>query len=407
MNWHIVTSSKGGIGKTLISMMVTKALIDKQQNTGKETLLLDINAMNPDSKNLLITPKEIRHSTIIKIPLGISCRENEEDELFLNIIQHSKYPGLYVAWLNETYYSFSPSSFFKLLEKLYEFIRYNSELANVCSVVVDTNYHIANLFSRKAELYRSNPIITELFTKNKFHLWFIWVYRQILNFQNNYRTNPEMLRENRIFFDVITQIEENLCFSNKHEPLVHVFTPVIFSKVEKAAEVLKTYNETANKQSIKDRLFDILENLFDVDDVSMVDEREESTVKNKVKPKTYSSTDKTKYIEIPCLKNIVELPISDESISFGETEANLRGNAFISEKEHRNKKDDQSQAFELFLENLGSSLKIDYSGRPKNIFPISTFEFSLIGHTDTSSFNLNNYTNYYTYKLFTKLFNSL
>ena len=44
MDWHILTSSKGGVGKTLLSLMLWVAHL----KAGKRVLLVELNGMNPD-----------------------------------------------------------------------------------------------------------------------------------------------------------------------------------------------------------------------------------------------------------------------------------------------------------------------------------------------------------------------
>ena len=44
MDWHILTSSKGGVGKTLLSLMLWVSHL----KAGKRVLLVELNGMNPD-----------------------------------------------------------------------------------------------------------------------------------------------------------------------------------------------------------------------------------------------------------------------------------------------------------------------------------------------------------------------
>lgn len=406
MDFYIVNSSKGGIGKSLISLMATKNTLDKYSDSDKRVLLIDLNSMNPDCKSLLVSPKEVKSSDLQKVYTGIPYEEGDNDEIVLYTVEHKKYKNLSVGWLNETYFGFSPQTFFIFLEKLYAHLKqYRNE---VSTVIIDSNYHIPNLFSRNSSAYTRTPLLTELFSENRFQLFLIWTYRQVLNFQSNLIFNPELVKENATLLGVIDQIEEHLCYDEFHQPLIHVFTPVIFSKATKATEIIKTYEQNAQNPSFKQKIFDYLDSFFnDVDDTSMVEEPIEVKKKTVTPKPKYSSKDSSKYVEIPCLKRLADMKATNEAMRFKIVVDSLLRNSILSEDSKRNRKVNQSERFESFLETLADSFLDEFGGRPVNIMPISTFEYALIGHTDKSNLDLNYFSNLFTYKLFSRFFDEL
>jgi CO dehydrogenase nickel-insertion accessory protein CooC1 len=53
VKWHIITSNKGGVGKTLLSLMLLLSFLKDER--GKVALVVDLNGMNPDLRWLLGT----------------------------------------------------------------------------------------------------------------------------------------------------------------------------------------------------------------------------------------------------------------------------------------------------------------------------------------------------------------
>ena len=57
MEWHIITSSKGGIGKTLLALLLLAHNLDNKKKGS--TLVLDLNGMNTDSSAILLYRKRV------------------------------------------------------------------------------------------------------------------------------------------------------------------------------------------------------------------------------------------------------------------------------------------------------------------------------------------------------------
>ena len=64
MDWHIITGSKGGIGKTLISLLLLTYYLNQKKD--ESILVLDLNAMNTDTSTLLLHGKERGRSKAIR-----------------------------------------------------------------------------------------------------------------------------------------------------------------------------------------------------------------------------------------------------------------------------------------------------------------------------------------------------
>ncbi|MEK8020517.1 MAG: hypothetical protein VSS75_026935, partial [Candidatus Parabeggiatoa sp.] len=65
MEWHIVTSSKGGVGKTLLTLLLLAYHLEEKTNEG--ILVFDLNAMNTDTSALLLYGKTFAKQIAIKL----------------------------------------------------------------------------------------------------------------------------------------------------------------------------------------------------------------------------------------------------------------------------------------------------------------------------------------------------
>jgi hypothetical protein len=116
-------------------------------------------------------------------------------------------------------------NFFNLLNKIKEIAIEN----NVDTIIIDTNFHFCNVFTNDKSLYEEY----EIFKEEEFLIWFIWVFRQMLNLMiNKVRAHigKDLGIEDEMFFDVVDAIESkmNSAFCEK-TPFVHVFNTATVS----------------------------------------------------------------------------------------------------------------------------------------------------------------------------------
>ena len=64
MDWHIITGSKGGVGKTLISLLLLAYYLEEKSD--ESILVLDLNAMNTDTSALLLHGRNAARSVLFR-----------------------------------------------------------------------------------------------------------------------------------------------------------------------------------------------------------------------------------------------------------------------------------------------------------------------------------------------------
>lgn len=227
MQWHIVTSSKGGVGKTLLTLLLAARNIE----LGTTTLVIDLNAMNADSGNLLVkgAPKSQPPITLLHPKAAKETEQLGAENIFVQRV-YSLYRNQQretttieqipyaVGWPSNPFNLYRPSLFADFLCIIKQSL---PEIQNklglkIESVIIDTNYHFCNIFSQHEEYY--NRYQEELADEN-ITCWFLWVYRQLDNLitgnvgANKVYTSAELM-------------EKHLRRDKNSTPIMHVISPV-------------------------------------------------------------------------------------------------------------------------------------------------------------------------------------
>jgi hypothetical protein len=241
MEWHIMTSSKGGIGKTLLALLLLAHFLEKesQARTSEEgakpgsTLVLDLNGVNADSSAILLYKKKVGGEVIIALNEKLVPVPEAEQ-----IIIHKTYSYdnngkqcfYAVGWPLNPFGLYNPRLFAELLSEIKgsaKEIAAQHGLPPLQRVIIDTNCHFCNIFSKKEEDYT-------LYTKGKLkddsiNIWFLWVYRQL----------SKLIEKKENEYIVVEQtakaIEKNLsshvCKNGgvNLTPFIHVFNPIVLA----------------------------------------------------------------------------------------------------------------------------------------------------------------------------------
>jgi len=242
MEWHIMTSSKGGIGKTLLALLLLAHFLEKEsqartlENSQQgSTLVLDLNGMNADSSAILTFKKKLGEEVIIQLNEKLVPVPDAEQ-----IILHKTYS--YDDNGKRCFYAvggplnpfglYNPQLFAELLSKIKEnakAIAAQLELPPLQRVIIDTNCHFCNIFSQRGDDYK---LYTEDTLKNdSINIWFLWVYRQLSKLIDKKKDDKEYT----IVVQTAKAIEKNLsshfCQNGgvNLTPFIHVFNPVVLA----------------------------------------------------------------------------------------------------------------------------------------------------------------------------------
>lgn len=219
MEWNIITGSKGGVGKTLLSLLLLG--LNSDRNNGS-TLFLDLNATNTDSSAILLSGEPENYFTI-NLSDGL---ENISEDIKIQkcciVGENREYKYFYgVGWARNPFGLYNPNLFAQLLS----FIKQNEkEIGDyigspINNVIIDTNYHFCNIFGKEDSDY--DIYKTELLRNEKFNIWFMWVYRQLDKLINKAKD------EANIVTMTAAAMENHLKNSNSNiTPFIHVFSPI-------------------------------------------------------------------------------------------------------------------------------------------------------------------------------------
>jgi hypothetical protein len=224
MNWHVITSSKGGIGKTLLALLLlAHHLEDDEKKQQGSTLVVDLNGMNADSAAILLYQAKIGES--IFTPLK-KYDGNEGADIGRQLIFQKTFSlsgnqsrDYVVAYPRNPYELYDHNLFADLL---YTIKMSAMEIAEKLGieplehVIIDTNYHFCNIFAQKGEHYK---IYEQLFNNDNIVVWFLWVYRQLDKLFNSNE------HEVTVFKQTARAIEDFFKSNTNPAPLMHVFNP--------------------------------------------------------------------------------------------------------------------------------------------------------------------------------------
>jgi len=220
MNWHVITSSKGGIGKTLLALLLlTHHLEDDEKSQQGSTLVVDLNGLNADSAAILLYQAKIGEP--IFRPLENGNEGIERQLIFQKTFSLSdNQPRNYVvAYPNNPYQLYDHNLFADLLYTIKMSamdIADKLDIEPLEHVIIDTNYHFCNIFGQKGEHYK---IYEQVFKNDNIIVWFLWVYRQLDKLLNS---NDH---EVTVFKLTARAIEDFFKSNTNPAPLRHVFNP--------------------------------------------------------------------------------------------------------------------------------------------------------------------------------------
>jgi len=233
MEWHIITGSKGGVGKTLLSLLlVAHCLEDKKRQAGS-TLLLDLNGMNADSSALLLyRANTARKRTVVRIKTEEKIyHQNAEDIVFQTVStddSQGRSQQYVVGWLANPFMLMNPQLFADLLITITTQVQQIEERLTLSPplrhIIIDTNYHFCNIFGQQASHYTPYQQGNSLHGE-EINVWFLWVYRQLEKLIDN-------SNEGAIILATAMAIEQYLnrggyCNGTGiSNALLHAFTPV-------------------------------------------------------------------------------------------------------------------------------------------------------------------------------------
>jgi len=236
ITWHIITSGKGGVGKTLLSLFLVTHYVDNAVTP----LVIDLNGVNTDLKRF--EEDKIRQGGREEPPhLEISIGESTL------IIVKVRTPLTYLlGWITNPYMMYTPTSFFNFLSSLRSHLPKEIRKkfgVNIKTIIIDTNYHFCNLFPKEEDDgYRS----FSHWETDRFFIWFIWVYRQIYNCyqqrqqaDNNFYQQVQFNTDVNVMLRTASTIERVVTAERYTTPFVHVINPMSLTESSPIQELLK------------------------------------------------------------------------------------------------------------------------------------------------------------------------
>jgi len=341
LEWHIITGSKGGVGKTMLTLL----LLTRNLELGKSTLAIDLNAMNTDSSAILLEDKRRDKRIVIEQEAAKATEQMGANQIIVQKtfsalegnLQRSNYA---VGWPSNPFGLYKPTLFADLLSTIKNSvarIRDELELPKLQTVIIDTNYHFCNLFSQDKSYY--DAYREGVLEGDKVTVWFMWVYRQLDNLIKAHAENDA-----KVVYATAAAIEKYLGHNDNPAPFMHVFSPValVSSRLEDS--------KAAGAGAALIRLMNAIRN--DDDD------------------------------DIQGLENIEELP-KGKSIIFRDWVERLE-TARINLQRHGH-----SDPHSMFLNMLIEAIKIlnrdNQLERPMNVVPLSVYHAALQYYTDRNS----------------------
>jgi len=227
MDWHIITSSKGGCGKTLTSLM----LLTYHRNKNEKVLVIDLNGMNADLRRLVAEEVKVKEDTpILNLKVG-------KRSFFIENLPGRNFNYM-IGWARNAFGLFNPTDFCEFLAIINKACKVGGEIRQnfgpINTVIIDTSYHFCNLFPEKPADYEQGTPLASLKGENIF-IWFLWVYRQLHNLitAGNKPDNPFDIDARAVKLHANTiekHITNNILGTS---PFVHVFSPVFIGQIEK------------------------------------------------------------------------------------------------------------------------------------------------------------------------------
>jgi len=298
INYHIITGSKGGVGKSLFSLM---QLVHKLEKKELEYLvvILDLNNMNTDIRRslsyLILEGKDNQPTTI---SFG-----NEKLGLELELY-NAKNPfilkeNLKIGYLSDPFVTLGSNEFSELIKHLNNEVQELSSKYNKVDIIIDTNFHFCNLFSQNSNA-PSYMELEESFKTNNIRatIYFLWTYNQfdvlnnVLSSENNgTEVDPHNEKEAERLIKTANVIETRIKINKQSRiRFTHVYTPValIDSKPPKETDtVAKSFWNLKN--TLTTAIKEAMNNIVICNDLF---ECVEETKNNKIKRTEYVSFDR-------------------------------------------------------------------------------------------------------------------
>ncbi|RKZ90309.1 MAG: hypothetical protein DRR19_10505 [Candidatus Parabeggiatoa sp. nov. 1] len=239
MEWHIITSSKGGVGKTILSLMLLTYYL-KDNNT-RSTFAIDLNGMNSDFQKLISAGGEKQN---LETLIEAGCGEKRFDLVCYKVdFCDMKY---ILAWPQDPFKMLcGADEFFNFLCKIKDSVPAIAKKFQLQpgTVIVDTNFHFCNVFSDDSEVYGRFDIFQN--QDEQFFVWFIWVFRQLDNLLNLLSLERGFILEDgngNVADERLRQIAETMqsCVNDQCiNPFVHVFNTTTVIRASRAANLFQ------------------------------------------------------------------------------------------------------------------------------------------------------------------------
>jgi hypothetical protein len=267
MEWHVITSSKGGIGKTLLTLLLLAYYLEKKQDGS--VLMLDLNGMNTDSTSILLYRKYIGKPVAKSLQMDIKSQMGGEQIIFqktYSITEQGQQRYYIQACPFNPFVLYNPNLFADLLtsiKRLIPEIQKELQLPQPLKYVfIDTNYHFCNLFSQDDSHYKVYQKGGKLGDEN-IKVWFLWVYRQLEKLVREKESNEAILVRS-----TANMIEKHLGKQEQIDcetPFKHVFSPAALVTSRSSKKELPTflkglYDAIFNQHDFVIPEFDALEN---------------------------------------------------------------------------------------------------------------------------------------------------
>ena len=259
MDWHIITGSKGGVGKTLLALLLSAKSLEEQKGE-KSTLVIDLNSTNVDFSRLLLYQSQLQNPIQLSIPKpGLG---NETEDIVIQktySVNKQRQQHYYaVGWPSNVFKTFDSSLFINLLSTIKENVsKIEREFPSLQTIIIDTNYHFCNLFAQDNihgyEEYTQGSLSGENIT-----IWFMWVYRQLENLRSQIK-----YKDANIIRATAEAIERNINSTwCQKTPFIHVFGPAALMSSNPQEDITRRIYKKITQN--EDYYFDQLKELEDL-----------------------------------------------------------------------------------------------------------------------------------------------
>lgn len=241
MDWHVVTSSKGGSGKTLVALMLSGSVLTAfpnrppNDNTRDIVLVIDFNANNTNLRRILAC----RNYAIL--------RQTKIGGFIFQSVNDSPYV---ICWKTEACNEIKQEEFFQLIFNIYCSMKKKIEewlhgifggTFRIQTVIIDTNPHFSNLFSldKKTKRLDFGGLSDYFVDRNdrvadRMFIWFIWDFNQLFiihNYLEDVRVGRGELRANdNVDAELVYKMGQEIdrIFNDGIQfQFVHVFSPIL------------------------------------------------------------------------------------------------------------------------------------------------------------------------------------